>query len=99
MNSAFLRIKKSSNTLSILFHVSESSSECLLKVNEYVLSIKTKKFKHKKQIMNWLNVNSNWLWDTFANKTDLKKKINAQLWKSEHYHCWWEQLLKVCDHS
>jgi len=80
MNLTFLKIKKSNNTTSILFNASESFSEHLLKVNEYVLSIKTKKFKHKKQIINWFDVNWNWLWNTFTNKTNLKKEINAQLW-------------------
>ena len=80
MNSAFLRIKKSSNTSNILFNALKSFSECLLKVNKYVLSIKTKKFKHKKQIINQLNANWNWSWNTFVNKTNLKKEINAWLW-------------------
>jgi len=80
MNSAFLKIKKSNNTSSVLSNTSKSSLKCLLKADKYVLSIKTKKLKHKKQIINWLNANWNWLWDTFVNKTDLKKEINAQLW-------------------
>ena len=80
MNSVFLRIKKSSHTLSLLSDVSKSFLKCLLKVNEYVLSIKTKKHKCKKQIMNQLNVNWDWLWNTFVNKINLKKEINAQLW-------------------
>ena len=39
-----------------------------------------KKLKHKKQIMNWLDVNWDWSWDRFANKIGLKKETNAQLW-------------------
>jgi len=39
-----------------------------------------KKLKHKKQTMNWLDVNWGWSWDRFADKTGLKKEINAQLW-------------------
>jgi len=30
--------------------------------------------------MNQLNANWSWLWDTFADKTDLKNEINAWLW-------------------
>ncbi len=73
-----LRIRKSSDTESELSDSSQSSPECLSKVNNYVLMIK--KLKHKKQIMNWLDVNWDWSWDRFVNKTDLKKGINAQLW-------------------
>jgi len=73
-----LRIKKSSNTESELSDSLQSSSEHLSKVNNYVLMIK--KLKHKKQIMNWLDVNWGWSWDRFASKIDLKKEINAWLW-------------------
>jgi len=73
-----LRIKESSDTESELSDSSQSSSERLSKVNNYVLMIK--KLKHKKQTMNWLDVNWGWSWDRFASKTDLKKGINAQLW-------------------
>jgi len=57
MNLMFLRIEKNSNTTSVLFNVSKSFLKCLLKVNKYVLSIKTKKLKHKKQTVNQLNAN------------------------------------------
>jgi len=73
-----LRIRESSDTKSELFDPSQSSPECLSKVNNYVLMIK--KLKHKKQTMNWLDVNWGWSWDRFANKIGLKKEINAQLW-------------------
>jgi hypothetical protein len=36
--------------------------------------------KDKKQLMKQLNVNWGWTWNTFANKTGLKKGANAQLW-------------------
>jgi len=75
IDSMLLRIKKSSNTKSKLFDSSQSSPEHLSKVNNYVLMIK--KLKHKKQIMNWLNVNWDWSWDRFADKISLKKEINA----------------------
>jgi len=73
-----LRIRESSDTESELSDPSQSSLECLSKVNNYVLMIK--KLKHKKQTMNWLNVNWDWSWDRFADKTGLKKGTNAQLW-------------------
>ena len=73
-----LRIKKSSDTESKLFDSSQSSPEHLSKADNYVLMIK--KLKHKKQTMNWLNVNWGWSWDRFADKIGLKKEINAQLW-------------------
>ncbi len=78
IDSMLLRIRESSDTESELSDPSQSSLECLSKVNNYVLMIK--KLKHKKQTMNWLNVNWDWSWDRFADKTGLKKEINAQLW-------------------
>ncbi len=47
-------------------------------MNNYVLMIK--KLKHKKQTMNWLDVNWHWSWDRFADKISLKKETNTQLW-------------------
>ena len=73
-----LRIKESSDTESELSDSSQSSSERLSKVNNYVLMIK--KLKRKKQIMNQLDVNWGWSWDRFADKIGLKEGINAWLW-------------------
>ena len=78
IDSMLLRIRKSSDTESKLSDPSQSSPECLSKADNYVLMIK--KLKHKKQTMNQLDVNWGWSWDRFANKTDLKEEINAQLW-------------------
>ncbi len=78
IDSDILRIETNSKLKSDLIKPSDSQTEQLLKENNYILKIKV--LKDKKQLMKQLNVNWGWTWDTFANKTGLKKEANAQLW-------------------
>ena len=78
IDSDILRTEMSSESESNLTEPSDSQTEQLLKENNYILKIKV--LKDKKQLMKQLNVNWGWMWDTFANKTGLKKEANAQLW-------------------